>query len=219
MKAKSTLLNVTTITLVCIAVVTLSHRIVSWWSADESEPLQSMIPGNWQTYSQVGHRLGPDSAPLTIVQFFDFQCPFCRDAHENLIALRRAFPTELVVVYRHLPIGGTHQHALDGAFAAECASEEDRFESFADAVFRQQEMIGLRPWADFGRDAGLSDIAGFEDCILNRGGWQAVQQDIQAAQALGAKGTPTFLVNDVLVHGNLELNALTTLVEEVLARR
>jgi hypothetical protein len=87
----------------------------------------SAAVGNWADLEQAGHRIGPASAKLTIVEFGDFECPACGEFEHTLQQVRRAYPKDVAVVFRHWPLP-YHKLAYPAARAAECAADQGRFE-------------------------------------------------------------------------------------------
>ena len=150
---------------------------------------------------------------LTIVEFSDFQCPFCATASTQLKALEAQFPGRINIQYRHLPIGQIHAHARKAALAAECAAEQRAFPEFASALFAQQGRIGQRSWHDFARAAGVADVSAFQRCVEIERWATRVRQDSAAAAELGIDATPTFLVGDSLYVGLPTIRQMTEWVE------
>jgi protein-disulfide isomerase len=154
---------------------------------------------NWREFSRAGTRMGPINAPVTIVEFSDFQCPFCRVASGDLHDLRRWYAKDVAVVYRHLPI---HKFAQPAARAAECAARTGAFEAFHDLLFAEAESIGAKRWTRFAIEVGIHDTAQFKSCMDEPSVAALVHQDSAAAAALGAEGTPTFLINNLMISGD-----------------
>jgi protein-disulfide isomerase len=101
-----------------------------------------------------GLSVGPDGAPLRIVEFADFQCPFCSVASTELRELRAKHPGAFTVVFKHSLIPG-HVYARGAALAAECAAEQGRFSEYYDLLFEQRAKLAKRAWSDFAKDAGV----------------------------------------------------------------
>ncbi|HET9426535.1 MAG TPA: thioredoxin domain-containing protein [Gemmatimonadaceae bacterium] len=156
--------------------------------------------------------MGRADARVTIVEVSDFQCPFCaRFALTALPAIRRRYPDDVAVVYRHWPLS-IHPFAFDAAVASECAAAQGRFEPFHDALFRDQDSIGTRPFERFAVDAGVTDTAAFRLCRTSPQAAARVESDRRAALALGAGGTPSFVVNGYLLHAPLDSALLDSIV-------
>lgn len=166
---------------------------------------------DWQAYARGGHRSGPDGAPVTMVVFSDFQCPACRLLATHVKALRREFPKELAIIHRHSPLS-MHPFALEAARASECAARQDRFAAFHDALFVEQAAIGLAPWTRFAVNAGVPDVAGFDQCMAASVPSPTLHADTLAAKTLGISGTPTLLINGLRFTGTPPLDSLRSMV-------
>jgi protein-disulfide isomerase len=181
---------------------------------DENSPRTRHV-SEWRKYAVGGVRLGSKNAPVTIVEFLDFQCPFCRVAAADLRDLRRWFGDDLAIIYRQLPVP-SHRFAYPAALAAECAAQRGSFEKFHDALFEQPDSIGRKPWTHFAIEADIKDTSEFRTCMNRPSIAAAIAQDAAAAATLGATGTPTFLVNDLMISGNPGLAALNQYVKEAI---
>jgi protein-disulfide isomerase len=170
----------------------------------------------WQSFVREGNRIGPADAAVTIVEFSDFQCPFCKLHAERLDRLRRARPEDIRIVFRHFPVTEQHPHAYNAALASECAGEQGRFEAYREALFRQQERIGKTGWTDFARQAAVPDVDGFGRCMSERRYARRIAADMRAGKKLGVPATPTILINQWKVVGAPDEPKLDSLVEEAL---
>jgi protein-disulfide isomerase len=173
---------------------------------------------DWRRYVSSGQSMGPESAAVTVVEFADFQCPFCRLARDTLRALRLQFPKDVRILYRHYPLQGLHSHAFEAALAAECAAAQGRFEELHDVMYQVQESLGIVGWTDLARRARISDPVAFTRCVHSNTFVGRVVRDIIAGDSLGVVGTPTMLVNDVRFTGVPRLAFLDSLVRRVLSR-
>jgi protein-disulfide isomerase len=178
-----------------------------------SAPMQ--IP-SWRSFAQSGHRMGPAKAPVTIVVFSDFQCPYCAVLMERLQKVRSARPAEVAVVYRHFPVAG-HAHAVAAARASECAGEQGRFEPFHDALFAAPpDSIGNVPWERYAEAAGVGDLSKFRECASATGPLTALARDTLAARKLYVNATPTMLINGLRVVGAPSMDSLEAYVGRAL---
>jgi hypothetical protein len=148
----------------------------------------------WKDALPVGVRLGDSTAPNTIVVFSDLECPGCRQFHSTVQRLLRDRPKDVSVVFVHFPLG-MHRFATQAAQAAECAQARGRFGQFVDAVYEQQDSIGIKGWGAFAAKAGISDTGSISECARN----PKSTSRIEAGRALGLKwgihATPTVLIN------------------------
>jgi protein-disulfide isomerase len=174
---------------------------------------------NWQAYAAGGHRMGPEQAPVTLVEFSDFECPACRVLAGTLRELRQRHPAQVAVVYRHAPLR-IHRFARPAARAAECAAEQGRFEAYHDALFSGQSSFSEGAWTRFAGEAGVRDPRAFTDCLRVGGGDAALARDTADAAKLGVLATPTLLVNGARITGAAPLPFLEQMVaREAAAQR
>ncbi len=161
--------------------------------------------------------VGPADASITIVEFSDFQCPFCkRFQDETSKALMDAYPGEIRFVYRHLPLTSIHPEAFPSAEASMCANEQNAFWEYHDKIFENQDKLGRDLYLQIASDLKLG-VTAFENC-LNTGKYKdLVQQDSDFAINLGVQSTPTFFINGLALVGAQPLSAFTQLIDKELA--
>lgn len=165
----------------------------------------------WRQFALQGHRTGPEHAPVTIVEFADFQCPFCRAATGSLKVLLARYPEQIAVVFREFPLP-IHQFATEAAVSAECAGRQGAFDGYHDVLYAWQDSIGKIPWEHFARAAGIRDMVAFGKCLNDTTAAAIVERDRTAGEALHVAGTPTFLVNNVQITGFPGPEALDSVV-------
>jgi protein-disulfide isomerase len=172
---------------------------------------------DWQSYGKDGQRMGISRSPVTIVEFADFQCPFCRQSARVVGALMDSLPGQVAHVFRHYPLTTAHPHAMLAAVASECAARQGQFRAYHDQLFAEQDSIGKRSWVAIAADAGLKDTVAFSGCMRDSTAAMArVKTDIDAATALGVSGTPALLVNGRLFAGAPTAEQLRSLVDKAL---
>lgn len=158
-----------------------------------------------------GPSRGPDDARVTIIEYSDFQCPFCRRAGPVLEELEKRYPNDVRVVYRHLPLDSLHPRARAGAEASACAAEGGLFWEYHDLLFengRALEDADLRRYAE---EVGL-DAEAFEACFTSRRYAAAVEADAREAAEIGISGTPAFVVNGILLFGLQPVEAFDEII-------
>ena len=144
---------------------------------------------------------GPAKAAVTIVEFSDFECPFCRDAQPALKEIVDGYGQDVRLIFKHLPLEG-HRNSLPVARAAYCAGEQDRFWQFHDAVFAAGNLSPPGLLERIAVDIGLG-IERFRACVTSEQSRAAVLKDIEMARTLRIDSTPSFLVNGRLIKGAL----------------
>lgn len=208
------LMNVTTGGMVIAAIATVSLRYRDARTAHPGDVAAGRV-ANWRTYAMRGTQVGPANAAVTIVEFSDFQCPFCRRAYDFLKLLHQRRPEDVRIIYRHYPI---HAFAFPAAVAAECAGRAGNFEAMQTALYRSQDSIGTVPWTRFAAEAGVRERGQFASCVERSETKASVDQDVSAAHQLGVHGTPTFLINDSIFVGFAGPEALEAHIDAALAR-
>jgi NhaA family Na+:H+ antiporter len=149
---------------------------------------------DWLIDSTRGSRLGDAEAPVQLVEFGDFECPFCRRFQKVLREVKERYPKQIALIYIHFPIEG-HRFALPAARVAECANEQGRFEAMYNQLFEGQDQFGLKPWDDYATAAGLPDIPAFDACIKRTDLIPRVEEGKALGAKLDVQGTPTIIIN------------------------
>jgi len=164
-----------------------------------------------------GPSRGAADAAVTIVEFSDYQCPFCRRAEPVVDQVLERYPEDVRLVFRHMPLDSIHPQARDAAVAAVCAHEQDRFWAYHDELFENQQSLGSEDLTRMADELGL-DVEAFETCREGPEAAQVVVADLAAAQAAGATGTPAFYVNGVKLSGARPLEDFVEVIEKELSR-
>lgn len=149
---------------------------------------------NWEQFSVRGIRVGPDLAPVQIVEFVDFECPFCRSFYDRVEDLAGRFPGSVSTVYLHYPLT-SHRFARAAARAAECGDAQHRFAEMVRDLFAGQDSFGLKPWTAYASAAEVADTADFSRCMASPEEHPRIGSGIALAESIGARGTPTVIVN------------------------
>jgi len=159
---------------------------------------------------------GTVTAPVTIVEYSDFHCPFCRRVQPTLTGLLQKYPGKVRLVYKHLPLDSLHPQARRVSEAAWCAAKQDKFWGFHDAVYadtsNDSSEATLKGYATA---AGL-DAAAFGACLANPETRAAIERDVTQGEALGLNSTPGFFVNGREVRGAQPIEAFETIIDEEL---
>lgn len=173
----------------------------------------------WRSIAASGSLLGSPAQGVTITVFSDFQCSYCSRFAGKLRTLRERYPRDVQVIFRHNPLVRSHPHAVGAAIAAVCAGRQGAFEAYHDALFAQQDSIGLKAWTAYARDAGIRDTAAFAACLASPAAEAQVSRDREDARRLGLTTTPSFLVNDTRFVGDYPLDTLDLFVRRATATR
>lgn len=186
------------ITLVVCAVATTATVLYQQFSRPASLTAQlerdPVLVDSWEDLLEAGLRSGPPEAAVRLIEFADFECPYCADFHKRLKALRATHPAQVSVTFIHFPLDG-HRFALSAARASECAAEQGHFEAMQDQLFAGQQSFGLQPWKDYAKSAGVPDLAAFDACVGRTEHVARIESGKLAGARLDIKGTPTLIVN------------------------
>jgi len=165
----------------------------------------------------IGFARGPREAPVTIVEFTDFHCPFCKSVVATLKQITAQYPDRVRWVFRDFPIPGLHPEALIAHEAARCAGEQGKFWPYHDILFDRAPVSAPAALRDFAVLAG-AEASAFTKCLDSRKYRAAVSADMEVGTQLGITGTPTFYINGALLVGNQPLAEFQRAVERELAR-
>lgn len=159
--------------------------------------------------------LGPQSAPVTIVEFGDFQCPFCKRAEDALNRVRAKYGDKVRLVYADYPLG-MHQHAFEAARASRCAGEQGKFWPYHDALYADQSKLAP---GDLKADAAKLklDTGKFNACFDKSKYDSDVRKDMENGQSLGVEGTPAFFINGRPLLGSQPFPKFEEIIDEELA--
>lgn len=148
---------------------------------------------------------------VLLVEFSDFQCPFCAKAQETVKQFVAKHPDRVTFVYKHLPLTAIHAEALAAAKAAWAAGQQGKFWEYHDALFQQQSQLGAALYSDIAKSLKL-DLARFDRDRASSAATAAIEQDVQLADRLGVEGTPFFVMNGEAVSGSVELSELEAIL-------
>ncbi len=143
------------------------------------------------------HARGPENAKITILEYSDLECPYCKIFHQSMLQLMKDHPNDIRWVFRHSPIPELHPNAPAIASAAECAGKQGKFWEFTDVAFKGDPTDGGMNLADLpthAQEAGVADIAAFQSCVAENGFTDKIQKDIDDGLKAGLQGTPFNMV-------------------------
>lgn len=176
-----------------------------------SEPLPPLSRINAEGPSQ-----GPRNAPVTIVEFSDFQCPYCKQAALDLKPLMQSYGAEVRFVFKQMPLS-IHADAFKAAQASVCAGEQGRFWEYHDILFGSSDL-SVPALQKYASDLGLKSNE-FNACLNSEASATAVRKDMQEARQADVQGTPTFFVNGRIIRGMKNLEDFKTLIDQTLKQR
>lgn len=178
--------------------------VVTW------EPLREEIEAR-------GPQRGPNDAAITIIEFSDFQCPFCGRLAPVLRDLLKEYPTQVRLLFRNMPLTAVHPNAEKAAEAGVCADSQGKFWAMHDLLYAEQNSLSADALKEKAKRLNL-DATAFDACLDTGHGSAAVKTDLDAGEHLGIASTPAAFLNGRFVGGALPLFQWRALVDDELAR-
>jgi protein-disulfide isomerase len=164
-----------------------------------------------------GPKKGPDSAPVRIVEFSDFQCPYCQRVNPTLDEVTKVYGDQVQIVFRHYPLDNIHGQARKAAEASLCANDQGKFWPFHDLLFAEQQALSVSDLKEKATRLEL-DAAKFESCLDTGKYADQVEEDLRAGVVAGVTGTPAFFVNGRPASGALAFADMAKIIDEELER-
>jgi protein-disulfide isomerase len=158
---------------------------------------------------------GPTDAPITIVQFAEFQCPYCGRAKEAVDQVFEAYPGKIRMVFRDYPLS-FHDRAVPAAIAANCAGEQDKYWPMYDQLMEHQQSLTDADLSRYASNAGV-DIAKWIECRADPAQEAEVQADFDDGAELGVNGTPAFFINGIMLSGAQPFSAFKEIIDRELS--
>lgn len=155
-------------------------------------------------------------AKVVLVEYSDFECPFCQRFHPTMKQLQAKYGDDIAWVYRHFPLKSIHPNAEAAGNAAECAGEQGKFWEYADALFEDIQGFNTTRYTQIAKDLRLNEKR-FTDCVSSGKYLGKVNADFASGQAAGVTGTPATFINGQLVSGALPIENMTDIIDEILA--
>jgi protein-disulfide isomerase len=161
--------------------------------------------------------LGSASAPVTIVEFSDFQCPFCQRVAPTLKKVRETYGDKVRIVWKDFPLTQIHPEAFKAGEAAHCAGEQGKYWEYHDRLFANQQALQPTDLKKYATDLGL-DALKFNSCVDSSKYGERVRNGVAQGTRLGVNSTPTVYVNGRLLSGAQPYEAFVTVIDEELSR-
>ena len=169
---------------------------------------------DWQRLLVGARSIGAADAPVTIIEFGDYECPGCQNWQPHIESILASYPDDVrfVFEFKHWPLS-YHQLALPAARAAECEGDQGRFWEFHTILYRDRNWLG-DAMDRFAEQAGVRDLDSFEECLASTTPLLTVETSTQQAMEIGAPGTPTVIVNGLLLGSQRDSVFLRQMIEE-----
>ena len=157
--------------------------------------------------SEQDHSQGPASAPVILVQYGDYECPYTRLSTHVVQALQQQLGDQLRFVFRNFPLTEIHPHALHAALAAEAAAAQGKFWQMHDYIFHHQHTLENADLEQFAEAVGL-DMQQYAHAMAEQRSLARIEEDVEGGERSGVQGTPTFFINGSMYRGSWEHDAL-----------
>ena len=165
--------------------------------------------------SKRDHCLGPDDAPVTLLEYGDYECPFCGRAYVIIKRLQEYFGDQLRFAYRNFPLTQVHPNAQQAAEAAEAAGTQGMFWEMHDMLYENQDALDLPSLREYALVLEL-DLDRFDMEMMTHAHAQRVREDFISGVRSGVNGTPTFYLNSFRYDGSWDGKRLVTAIEELI---
>jgi len=178
-------------------------------------PVRVLLEAPRQTVAAAsGAAKGPANAPVEIIEFSDFQCPFCQRANPTVTEVLKTYGGRVHFVYRHFPLSN-HPNARPAAEASQCAAEQGKFWEYHDVLFANPSRLADSDLKQHAAGLGL-DASKFNACVDTHKYKAQVEADMQAGEEAGVNGTPAFFVNGRVLTGAQPFDAFKRVIDEEL---
>lgn len=181
------------------------------------QQVQGLQPGQrYDVSADTDPARGPEDAPVTIVEFSDFRCPYCgRFVAETLDPLLANYEGKIRMVFRDFPILG--QQSLLAALAGECMNDQGKFWDFHNLTFSNQQSLSREQFINYAQQLGI-DVPRFTTCLDNQEFLEEIRADATYAQNLGVTGTPAFFINGTFISGAQPYDVFASIIDQELAK-
>jgi len=160
---------------------------------------------------------GNADAPITIVEFSDYQCPYCHQVEPTIEAVLAKYGDKVRFAYRDFPLRNIHEHAEMAAEASRCALEQGKFWEYHDQLFKATNL-DKESLVQYARNAN-ADPQKFEACLTSEKYKAGIDKDIEDGRKAGVSGTPTFFINGISTSGAQQQDTFTRIIDDELARK
>ncbi|MDC0709100.1 thioredoxin domain-containing protein [Stigmatella sp. ncwal1] len=193
------------------------HAQALFTQLKEKADVQINLPEKRAEVAAIGPSKGPDNAPITIVEFSDFQCPFCSKAIQNVDEVMKSYEGKVKLVFRHFPLS-FHADAPKAAEASACAQDQNKFWEFHDKLFASQQNLKVDDLKKYATELGL-DAARFNECLDSNKKAELVKKDMADGEKVGVTGTPAFFINGVALSGAVPASEFKTIIDAELKKK
>ena len=162
---------------------------------------------------------GPQNAPVTLVMFSDYQCPYCRKWYsDEFKTLQSDYKNKIRFVYKDFPLSELHENAEPAALAARCAGEQGKYWEYQDLLFTSPQGLGSDALVSYARGLNLNATS-FSDCVSSQKYKTQVEADYEFAANIGVQSTPTFFINGLALIGAQPIEVFKQAIDQELAAK
>ena len=205
-----------------VLLVALSISII-YPGMEKREKLADVVPvnavlANGEVNMEGIKALGDPNAPVVMVEYSDFECPYCQRHYvETFSEIKEQYidTGKVYYVFKHYPLG-FHKQAIPAALAAECANEQGRFWEYHDVLYKNGVQGGEAAYKTYAKEMDLK-VSVFNDCLDKKKYSEVVQVEFEEGKKLGIKGTPGFIINGQIVSGAQPFSIFASIIEDKLA--
>jgi protein-disulfide isomerase len=176
----------------------------------------SLEPPRFRIDTATGHAEGSKDAPIELIEFSDYQCPYCGRSQDTVDKVLSTYKSKIHHVFMDFPLSAIHPLAKPAAVASHCAEEQNKFQEYHDTLFARQKELGNDNFKKWAGELGL-DTAAFEECVGSKKFDDRIQQSLAAGEAVGITGTPGFFVNGIAIKGAQPFEVFQRTIDEELA--
>jgi protein-disulfide isomerase len=186
------------------------------FTTTESLSGSPIIDGDFDLVTLDDPSLGLRGAPVTIVEFADFGCPYSRESSFVMRELASLYPEKIHYIYRDFPITELHPIAQRAAEAGECAKDQNKFWEFHDKMYQNQALLSEEVFGEFAQQLNMN-VTQFDSCMASGRHTQEVLDDYTDGVGAGVRGTPTFFINGNKIPGAIPADILKAIVQSILS--
>lgn len=197
---------------VFLALAIFIYNLVYYLENGDENP-DNIITQNITIETTDDPAVGSENPIITIVEFADFQCPYCQEEAPILRRILLEYNDEVKVIFRDFPISAVHPDAMAAALAANCANEQNKFWDYHDLLYQNQDDLSLENLLLMANQV-VDDFDQFSQCLANRKYENEIQNDLLDGIKLGLTGTPTFFVNGYKIQGVITYMTWVDLIEK-----
>lgn len=161
--------------------------------------------------------LGSRTAPVTIIAFIDFECPFCQESYATFKQVMEKYEGITQIIFKHFPITSIHPNSRLAALAADCAHAQGKFWPYYDTLF-QKKTLDLDSLLQHAKSVSLEEKT-FTTCLEKEAGSGTIDQDLADGASIGVRGTPTYVVNNQKIEGAIDLETWDRIILQALENK